>query len=125
MTFYQRLEPLMLEKGLDEKDIAAIAGVKPASVSGWKIEGSMPKANTAVKIAKKLNTTVEYLVTGEDKSGLSQIEHDLLAGFQQLNLETQREVLRYVNWMVHQAKEGADQDVPAANQSSEDQEKGA
>ena len=38
---------------------------------------SIPNADSAVKIAKALNVTVEYLVTGEDSS-ISQKSPDLL-----------------------------------------------
>ena len=67
MTFNQRLKDLIKEKNLLQKEFAAKAGVKKRALDMYLgAQTSMPPADVAVKIAKALDTTVEYLVTGED-----------------------------------------------------------
>ena len=66
MTFNQRLKDLIKEKNLLQKEFAAKAGVKKRALDMYLgAQTSMPPADIAVKIAKALDTTVEYLVTGE------------------------------------------------------------
>lgn len=63
-TFIERLERLMEDKGLQQKDLAEKAGISSNGISTWKITGTLPRADIAVKIARILGVTVEYLVTG-------------------------------------------------------------
>ena len=58
-TFIERIERLMADRGLQQKDLAGKDGI-----STWKITGAFPRADIAVKIADILGVTVEYLVTG-------------------------------------------------------------
>ena len=63
--FYKRLERLLKNKGLQQKDLAEKCGISSNGISTWKITGTLPRADIAIKIAKYLNVTVEYLITGE------------------------------------------------------------
>ena len=63
-TFIERLERLMEDKGLQQKDLAEKAGISSNGISTWKITGALPRADIAVKIADILGVTVEYLITG-------------------------------------------------------------
>lgn len=63
-TFITRLERLMENKGLQQKDLAKKAGISSNGISTWKITGTFPRADVAVKIAEILDVTVEYLITG-------------------------------------------------------------
>jgi SOS-response transcriptional repressor LexA len=72
MTFPERLEALIKENKTSQKEIAEYAGVRYASISDWKKDGSYPRSDIAIKIAKKLGTTVEFLVNGEEIGGFSQ-----------------------------------------------------
>lgn len=63
-TFIERLERLMEDKGLQQKDLAEQVGISSNGISTWKITGAFPRADIAVKIADILGVTVEYLVTG-------------------------------------------------------------
>ena len=64
-SFNERFERLLLQNNLQKKDIAALVGISPNGISTWKITGTIPRADIAVKIAKVLNVTTEYLITGE------------------------------------------------------------
>ena len=70
-TFRGRLRVLLDNKGLYVKELAAKAGLKKGSIDNYFNRGSIPTADVAVRIAKTLDTTVEYLVTGiESSSGI-------------------------------------------------------
>ena len=60
--FWQRYD------GLVSKDVSAQVkkNVKQPTLFTWKKRNIFPRANDACAIAKALNTTVEFLVTGED-----------------------------------------------------------
>lgn len=64
MTFYDRMQQLLSEKNMTAADLSRVILITPPSINGWK-NGSLPRADIACKVAKALNTTVEYLVTGE------------------------------------------------------------
>lgn len=63
-TFIERLERLMEDKGIPQKELAEKVGISPNGISTWKITGALPRADIAVKIADILGVTVEYLITG-------------------------------------------------------------
>lgn len=65
MTFYERCEAIAEKKKLSFNEIGRKVGVSGAAITGWK-NGSFPKADVIVKVAKLLETSVEYLVTGQD-----------------------------------------------------------
>ncbi|MCQ2588765.1 MAG: helix-turn-helix domain-containing protein [Treponema sp.] len=63
-NFWQRVEVLLENKNLSRKELAANAKFDVSNIGKGIKEGNIPAADTAVRIAKYLNTTVEYLVTG-------------------------------------------------------------
>ena len=63
-AFIERLERLLEDKGLQQKDLAEKVGISSNGISTWKITGTLPRADVAVKIARILDVTVEYLITG-------------------------------------------------------------
>ncbi|MCQ2611705.1 MAG: helix-turn-helix domain-containing protein [Treponema sp.] len=79
-NFWQRVDFLLEKNGLSRKELAANAKFDVSNIGKGIKEGNIPAADTAVRIAKFLNTTVEYLVTGsysDDKTN-AQIEIDEL-----------------------------------------------
>lgn len=65
-TFKERLRSLLDNKGLYVKELAAKTNMSKRSIDNYLGgQTSMPPADVAVKIAKALDTTVEYLVTGK------------------------------------------------------------
>lgn len=65
--FYERLERLLKENDIKQKELAEKCGISPNGISTWKVTGTIPRADIAVKIAGILNVSTEYLVTGEVK----------------------------------------------------------
>ena len=83
-TFSDRLREEIDYLGLTRKELSYKANVKIRALDMYiGSQGSMPPADVAVRLAKALNVTVEYLVTGEKiKSDTicfesSQIQKDL------------------------------------------------
>ncbi len=66
-TFAERLKEEMDYLGLTRKELAYKADVKVRALDMYLgTQGSMPPADVAVRLAKALNVTVEYLVTGTE-----------------------------------------------------------
>ena len=69
MSFGENLKQELAYSGMLKKELAAMAGVHKRAIDTYvRTRSSMPPADIAVKIAKVLGVTVEYLVTGEDSS---------------------------------------------------------
>jgi len=91
-----------------EKDTEIISktGIKQSTLSTWVAKHRFPGADDAVKIANALERTVEWFVTGKDKTGLTNDELTLLDGFRQLDSRDQGDVLGIVDMKIENAKKG-------------------
>lgn len=64
-TFKENLKELLEYNDMTMKELAYLTGISHRSIENYlNSRESMPPADYACKIAKALNTTVEYLVTG-------------------------------------------------------------
>lgn len=63
---YEIYQRLLDEKGLKNADVARATGISNMTLSDWKRGKSVPKADKMKKIAKYLNVSVDYLMTGKD-----------------------------------------------------------
>lgn len=78
-TFADRLREEIEYLGITRKELAYRADVKVRALDMYLgSQGSMPPADVAVRLAKVLNVTVEYLVTGEKKSFVPHSEPSLM-----------------------------------------------
>lgn len=67
MGFKDNLKEEMFYSGITTKELATRTGISQGSLSNYlKENSSIPSADIAVKIAKALNVSVEYLVTGKN-----------------------------------------------------------
>lgn len=65
--FGERLKEEIEYNGLLQKEVASMAGIKKRALDMYLgNQNSMPPADVAVRIARVLNVTVEYLVTGSE-----------------------------------------------------------
>ena len=67
-NFWERVDEELEYKGMNRKSLASEVGFNLGNIGKGIQLGSSPSADTAVKIAKVLNVSVEYLVTGQDSS---------------------------------------------------------
>lgn len=63
---YEIFEKLLQEKGLKAADITRATGIKSPVFSEWKKGKSKPNTEKMIKIAKFLDVSVEYLMTGKE-----------------------------------------------------------
>lgn len=68
MNFWERVEFELDKKGMNKKTLANEANFSMSNISKGKKDNNSPSAETAVKISKILNVSVEYLVTGENQT---------------------------------------------------------
>lgn len=66
MEFYENVKKLVKINNLTLRTFIESLGINYDTYNGQKRLGNLPRADEAVKIAKALNTSVEYLVTGEE-----------------------------------------------------------
>jgi transcriptional regulator with XRE-family HTH domain len=69
MSFRENLREALDFNGMEQKELAAQTGISLKTLENYlKQESSMPSADKAVRIARALGVSVEYLVTGGDYS---------------------------------------------------------
>ena len=68
MGFKENLKAELAYKDILIKELSALSGVNRRTIDNYMREdGSMPSAEAAVRIARALGGTVEYLITGKDQ----------------------------------------------------------
>lgn len=67
MAFWENVDNELKYKNISRKELAAKIGFAVSGISLGIKNGNCPSADVAYKIAKELNVTVEYLVTGNEK----------------------------------------------------------
>lgn len=67
-SFWQRLNSLIKQKNTTQNAISVQCGFNPRRLQNLSAGSRLPDCREAVKIAQALNTTVEYLVTGQDSN---------------------------------------------------------
>jgi transcriptional regulator with XRE-family HTH domain len=74
MGFKENLKSELIYSGILVKELSAKTGIKKHTLDNYlNTHNSLPNAEAAVKIARALGVSVEYLVTGiEGKPGKSQ-----------------------------------------------------
>ena len=86
MTFFERLQSLMNSQQLSQKQLADDLSIRQNTISDWKNKGNLPQGETAIKLAKYFNVSLDYLLTGEDKNNeLSPDEIELLSLYKPLS----------------------------------------
>lgn len=66
MDFRERLREEISFSGLSYKELSAKTGISTRAIVSYVSEQAcMPSADVAVRLAKALDTSVEYLITGE------------------------------------------------------------
>jgi len=80
---WSRIEQLMYQYKFFYKEIADTLNTNESTVSTWRKNRTVPRADDMVKIAKLLETSVEYLVTGEEPDS-SRLYRDALKEIQEI-----------------------------------------
>lgn len=72
-TMASRIRALISNKGITSAELARRVGVSATAVYNWEI-GSKPRPDTLEKLALELDTTVEYLLSGQPSSSQARPE---------------------------------------------------
>lgn len=100
MDFWTRLKLMIRENNTTQEWVARRIGVPFGTFRKWLTRKTYPNAIESVKIAKLLNTSVEYLVMGNNIEGLSTSECELLEAYRRLNKNDQENiVLAIAAWL--------------------------
>lgn len=75
MSFNENLKEAMYCKNLTTIQLAILSGINAGTISNYlKTKGSMPPADKALKLAKALNVSADFLVNGFDSKQESSIQ---------------------------------------------------
>jgi transcriptional regulator with XRE-family HTH domain len=69
MSFRENLKAQLRYADIQVKELAVLSGIKQQTIASYLTSrGRIPSAETAVRIARALKVTVEYLVNGTESS---------------------------------------------------------
>jgi len=92
-----RLKKEIKAKNTTQEWIANKIGVPFGTFRKWMTRKTYPNIKEGVEIAKLLETSAEFLVTGTEPECLNDIERKLLASYRKLGSGDQENVLLAVN----------------------------
>ncbi|MBQ4236401.1 MAG: helix-turn-helix transcriptional regulator [Treponema sp.] len=78
MSFGENLREMMKAMNFTAAELAQRTEISKDTINSYlKTDGPIPSADKAVKIAKALGTSVEFLVTGFEKTNGNQVVYDI------------------------------------------------
>jgi len=92
-----RLKSEIKAKNTTQEWIAGKIGVPFGTFRKWMTRKTYPNLKEGVEIAKLLETSAEYLVTGTEREGLSNTERDLVNAYRKLSSADKENVMLAVN----------------------------
>jgi transcriptional regulator with XRE-family HTH domain len=97
MNFWIRLKNEIKSKNTTQEWVSGKIGVPLSTFRKWMTRKTFPNINEGVEIAKLLETSAEYLVTGNEPQGLSESERKLMNSYRKLNPADRENVILAVN----------------------------
>ena len=98
MMFATRLKKLRFEKDITQAEFAKVIGVAQQTVGSWEKGNSATNYDMLNKISDYFNVSADYLFgrKSANKISLSSEQRNLLNGFEGLNEESKRIILRMI-----------------------------
>lgn len=113
MTISQRIFLILKEKKLKQKELAKRTGISESAISDWKKKGTNPAAENISAIADFLEVSLEYLVTGKEKSlSLPDDELELLTYYKELPEREQMKLIGRASALAEVYKEQVEEPKP-------------
>jgi len=105
----KRVIELRKKKGLSQSDLAKQVGISYAQVGRYETKGAQPPAEVLKKIADALDTTVDYLISGDtDEKAVSTLKDaELLQQFravEQMDEEDKMTVKKLIDAFITKRK---------------------
>lgn len=103
MDTVTRIFELLDSTTMEQQEFARLVGVSDDTASNWRRRKSGSYTKYLTQIADVLETTVEYLLTGEkEKPATNTDKPDWLARFDSLTPESQKEVIAFIEFKAAQ-----------------------
>jgi len=100
MDFWIRLKNEIKAKNTTQEWIAGKIGVPLSTFRKWMTRKTYPNVKEGNEIAKLLETSVEYLLTGTEPEGLDNSERVLINSFRKLSSsEKEKTLLAFNAWV--------------------------
>jgi len=89
LQFWQNVKEELDYNLITQKELASAIGISYNTLQSWITKDRLPDAEQALKIAKALKTSIEYLVTGKNESqnGIKQNLQDMIPKLNHLSDE--------------------------------------
>lgn len=86
-TLGKRIQQLRKEKGYSQTELANTAGISYAQLSRYENKGAQPPAEVLKRLANALDTTVDYMISGdtEEKAKEALNDTELLRQFKEMD----------------------------------------
>ena len=97
----ERIDGLLSGRKEKRASLCAAIGINPGAVTNWcGKKQSLPRADVALAAADYLGVSLRWLLTGEEDEGLSLGDRSLLADFNRLTDDNQRNVRALITSML-------------------------
>lgn len=103
MSFRENLRDELSYQGIIIKELSEKTGIPKRTLDSYVNRDRTPSAEIAVKIARALNVTVEFLVTGKGTSPISMEKYVGLRRVMDDLLSLPPEILSVMETMIHAA----------------------
>lgn len=73
--FAKNVAELLKKQGKKQSELAAFVGVKPNTVSDWIKKGNSPKIEHLCRIADFFDVSLDFLITGKERTSTNTASH--------------------------------------------------
>lgn len=105
MSIINKIIELAEEKSINQQVICDALGIKSGTFSTWKARQTDPPAKYIACICEILGVSIEYLLTGKERSPtskLTDVEQRMLVAFKELSYGEQMEIIGRVELLAEQ-----------------------
>jgi transcriptional regulator with XRE-family HTH domain len=100
MDFYDRVNLKLKEHGMSRKELADKIGISYNTINGlYKRRSTRVRLSVVKKIADALNTSADYLATGNE---VTDVEDTIIMDlYNSLDLQEKNELINYANYLIN------------------------
>lgn len=100
MEFWNRVSKLAKEKKLRQVDICEKTNINYKTYQSWIVHSRLPDARDGLKLAKLLNTSLDYLINGEESELLPKDVYKVVNSLLQFNEEERKPIITMIDGQV-------------------------
>lgn len=104
MTLGKRLKNSREKLGLQQKYVAELIGVKNNTLSSYESDKRQPDYETLQKLANLYHMSIEYLITGEERSKEDFKGNLFFYDLEDLSEKEIEDIKSYIEFVKHKAK---------------------